>query len=418
MSLLSRVTSASGAAPLLISAAISGGAGYVISALVPALETPAVYAAFTLVWSAQFLGAAALGGIQQEIGRVALPADGHDHAPTSGREIARMAGVLAVVAGLLAALVVAVLALCDVLPGAAVAPVTVACAAFACVSVVLGMLYGLGRTGVIALEIVVEWGLRFLLVVVTLALDGGTAVLLWAIALPTLLAPFVIWPWIRAGLGGGVWIAGGLTAVRRTLAYTVGSSSASAVLISGFPIMVAVMAGAAQDPRLPAIILAITLVRSPIVVLVIGLQAMLVVRIRDLGDHYGALLRTWHLGLLGVSLVAALGAGLLGPPVLELFGSSYHLPGLFLAGLVLASGVLGCLSITSAATLARGMHGRYLAGWIGAVVAAAVALVPRSVELETRVVVSLFLAAGVGWLIHAAGLRRDLRAPGRIEVPA
>src|SRR5207253_2038497 len=111
---------------------------------------------FSLVWSAQFLTAAALSGVQQEVSRASAPVSG-PAATDRLRDVLGFARGLALVVTAVTAVVALLLVWRDVLPGGSVLPLTVAAAAFGVVAVVTGVLYGMGRTGVVALTVCGEW---------------------------------------------------------------------------------------------------------------------------------------------------------------------------------------------------------------------------------------------------------------------
>src|SRR6478735_7621881 len=169
-----RLSAAEGAVPVLVAAAVAGAAGYLIGIVVPAAVAPASYAAFSLVWSAQFLTVSALSGVQQEVGRASAPLQSVPEGAGGGgvdgvHQVLSFARRLAVVVAFVAAVTAALLVWRGVLPGSAILPLTLGAAAFAVVAVLTGLLYGLGRTGVVALVVCCEWVLRCVLVVLALA---------------------------------------------------------------------------------------------------------------------------------------------------------------------------------------------------------------------------------------------------------
>jgi hypothetical protein len=115
----------------------------------------------------------------------------------------------------------------------------------------------------------------------------------------------------------------------------------------------------------------------------------------------------WRLqaAVLALAVVAAAAAAVVGPPVLAVFGPSYRLPAWFVGGLVLASGLLGCLCVGSALAMARSRHRAYLSGWALAAAGAVVLLVVPAGGLETRVVAALLVAPLLGLALQVRALR-------------
>lgn len=404
---LARVSAARGAVPVLAAAIVAGAAGYLIGVVVPSAVSPSDYATFSLVWSAQFLVVAALSGVQQEVGRASSPGRAaYGAVPTGDLHVAlRFARTLAGVVAVITVALSVVLVWRGVLPGSSVFPLTVAAVAFGVVAVLTGLLYGLGRTGVVAVAVGCEWLARCVLVVLTLAVGAPLTTLLWAIALPTLLAPLVLIPLLRDALRDDVRLDVAAGTLARNALVAVATCVASGVLISGFPVVMTGLTDAARDPHLPGINLAIMLIRSPIVVAVVALQAFLVVRFRDAGDRAVSVMWRLQAGLLALTAVGTVAGAAIAPPVLGVFGASYRLSAEFVAGLVLASGLLGCLCVGGALALARSRHGVYLAGWAVAAVSSVVTLLlPGS--LETKVVVALLVAPLLGLAVQAGVLRR------------
>ncbi|WKD59940.1 hypothetical protein [Corynebacterium caspium] len=189
------------------------------------------------------------------------------------------------------------------------------------------------------------------------------------------------------------------------------ATGASAVLITGFPVLVK-----ASNPILPdasmtvaGLILAVTLTRAPILVPLQRFQSALVVRCiaaLNQGLHPVRALVFPAALTLAAGLLGGVAAAILGPWIIAtFFGPELVVPGMILGVLTLASAATGGLIMTGAAALAADKHGRYIAGWvISTAVAFAVLLLPLS--LDRAVCLALIMGPVAGALIHLVGLRR------------
>lgn len=279
-------------------------------------------------------------------------------------------------------------------------------------AVLSGILSGLGLWTRYAWLVALDSGIRLVL-----------AVLAWAAGWP-MLAFLVItvvgaatWLVILAGSQEARQaVSAGVDVNATSLARRVGSAmlatGASAVLITGFPVLV----GAAYEPdagtvtTVAGVLNAVLLTRAPILVPLQRFQSALVVRFVENRDRLYSVLLTPVAVVLGVGLLGAAAAWLLGPWILDtFFKPELAVPGLILAVLTFASACTGSLMITGTATLAVERHRAYVAGWITAsVVAFAVLLLPLS--LEVGVCAALIAGPAAGGLVHLSALRGAARA--------
>ncbi len=279
-------------------------------------------------------------------------------------------------------------------------------------AVLSGILSGLGLWNQYAWLVALDSGIRLVLAVIAWA-AGWTMLaflLITVVGAATWLVVLVGSAEARKAVSAGMDVDAAALARRAGSAML--ATGASAVLITGFPVLV----GATYSPdagdvvTVAGMINAVTLTRAPILVPLQRFQSALIVRfVENRGRLYSALLTPVAV-VLGVGLLGAAAAWLIGPWILEtFFKEGLEAPGLILAVLTFASACTGSLMITGTATLAVERHRAYVAGWITAsVVAFAVLLLPLS--LEVGVCVALILGPAAGGLVHLSALRGTVRA--------
>jgi hypothetical protein len=407
----------SGFAIILIATAIAGVASYAVTILVPNRIGLAEYAIFAVFWSSLYLMVGALGGIQQEVTRATLLA-----APGSspGASRARRFGIIA---GILAFVTIAASAPLwarSVFPTEGwnlVWPLAVGAASYVMVAVLAGTLYGVTAWVPLALMISIDALLRLVCLSITLTLTRDIVALAWAVAVPFPVTLLVIWPIIRGSIVGRSQLDVGYRALGWNVARTVVAASATAVMVSGFPLLLGLTSGTESRGALGMFIVAITLTRAPLIVIAMSLQSYLIVHFRDIALHF------WRhvVGILGLAMAAgallAAAGWLLGPAVYHfLFPDKQQPEGPFFAILVGSSALVAALCITAPAVLARSQHLIYSVGWVAAALATIVSLV-LPLDFASRTITALLVGPSVGLIIHGAFLtfevlreRRDERA--------
>lgn len=279
---------------------------------------------------------------------------------------------------------------------------------YVCQCVVSGVLSGTAQWPRYALLVALDSGVRLVLALVAWVFTWG----LVAFLLVTVLGS-VSWL-VLAGVAGRRVLRAPVDSdsrqfARRALSAMV-ATGASAILITGFPVLVK-----ASQPVLPpgssvtvaGLILAVTLTRAPILVPMQRFQSALVVRcVEKLKQGLHPLRALAFPALL--TGAAGLGGGvlamLLGPAILRLFfGAELVVPGVVLGVLTLASAATGLLMMTGAAAMSAQHHGRYIAGWVVAsAVAFGILLLP--VRLDVTVCVALLIGPLAGALTHTVGV--------------
>lgn len=199
-----------------------------------------------------------------------------------------------------------------------------------------------------------------------------------------------------------------------TLARRIGlalvAQGASAVLVVGFPILLAASTGRGEYAAAAPLLLAISLTRAPVLIPLNALQGVAVSHLVRAGAGLARLLVQLLALVVAVAVVAAFLAWLAGPWLLRLlFGAEYDVDGVVLALLTLAAGGTAVLTLTGACAQALAAYGWYVAGWLVAL-AACVALLQTSGSMEARTCLALGVAPLVGFVVHAIGLVRVRRA--------
>ena len=394
----------SGAALIVGATVVAGIAGYLVTFLVYRATGPAQYALFAIFWATLYLVVGGLSGIQQEITRATHPVE-----PVSPGRASR-----ARTFGLAAALVVGMLVVASAVlwqgpvfgpqGWSLVWPLAVGAGSYVLVATLCGSLYGVSHWRSLALMIGADGLLRLLLLGGALVLSRDIVVLAWAVALPFPLAIVILWPVIRRGFVGRSALDVGYREVSWNVGRTVMASISTAVLVSGFPLLLGI-GGTGVDPAfLGELIFTIILTRAPLIVTIQSLQSFLVVRFRDSPSTWKAtFLRVQGAILLGVATLGALG-WVFGPVVFAaVTGRTSTIDGSLIAVLVVSSGLVGSLSVSASAVLAANRHSVYLAGWVAAAIVTIV-LVLLPGEFVANVSAALLLGPLAGLVVHAGWL--------------
>jgi O-antigen/teichoic acid export membrane protein len=193
------------------------------------------------------------------------------------------------------------------------------------------------------------------------------------------------------------------------------SSSATAALIVGFPVILSFTSSAQELASAGGLLLAIQLTRAPIMVPLQAFQGVAIAAFVN-QRHRGVRTLVKPTALfLAVGLGGGIAAGLLGPWLMDLlFPGKYDVPAWLLATLTFDAALMAILTLTGTAALAVGMHRGYSAGWVsGTVVSVLCLLLPLPLSVRTAVA----LAAGpvVGAAIHVASILRRGSATAAVQ---
>lgn len=408
---------AGGLTSIVLATAIAGVAGYAVTWIVYRQVGPAPYAVFAVFWAALYLVIGGLSGIQQEVTRATQRVEpGQRGGASPARNFAAVAAVL--VAGLV--LATGGLWAQPVFGEggwALVPPLALGAGSYVLVATLAGSLYGISQWRSLAALIAMDGVLRLTILLVALTMTRDVVALAWVVAAPFPLTILVLWPIIRRDFVGRTALDVGYAGLTGNVARTVLASISSAVLVSGFPLLLSLAARDQPRALVGELIFTLTLVRAPIIVTVMSLQSYVLVKLKELGPAWPGLFVRLLALVAGAGVVLAFAAYWIGPPVLAwVSGAPVSLDGGVIAVLVLSSGLVACLSVSAPAVLAQSRHAVYTTGWV---VAAVVTIVLVLLPIDFLSAVCLALVAGplagvathVGWMLVAR--RRQNGGSGR-----
>lgn len=381
--------------PVLVAALVSAVAGYVVLVLAARALDPAANARFLVFWGAMFAVFGTLIGITTETTRTVFA--GRDDRAAGARLVPvtlSVGGVIATVVGLSGPLWAPELFGDDwpVLLAAMVVGVVL----FVVHATLGGAAAGLAEWRTYSTLVGLESVVRLVLCAVVVAVGAHANALAWAVAgaCGTWVLLSAVSPGLRRLWGVRADVAPrGLV---RRLATACTASGVSALLLVGYPVLLAATTPDAVFAGAAPLLLAVSLCRAPLLVPLGAYQNVVVTRV---AAHGVSALPPVLAGLAGLTVVGALAAWPIGPWALRVVNPDYHLDGPVFAGLVLGAGLVALLTITGAAAVALDHHGVYLAGWVAATLTAIVTLlVPWG--LEARVVASLLTGPAVGVAVH------------------
>ncbi len=188
------------------------------------------------------------------------------------------------------------------------------------------------------------------------------------------------------------------------------ASTAMAIMLVGFPILLKWAFHDEPSALVGTLILAVTLTRAPLLVpLTFFNTAILVYFIDRLARGPRVLVRP--LGVLAVATaVFAFGTYFVGPPLLAMMGEGFTIDGAVLAALVVGAGATAGLFVTGPAVLARDRHTLYATGWWVSVIVAVGILATTPLEPGLRTAMALVVGPLAGMACHAAGVVARARA--------
>ncbi|WP_237224418.1 hypothetical protein [Rothia nasisuis] len=401
---------------LLLGSLLAAGSALLVTVLAARSLTPTAANEFVVFWGLLFGVYGVLTGIQQEVTRGVGAANYHRGAAVTGAGApgARVLPV-ALLFGLGAALLLLVLGategpeLLTTNTWEAFTLVALAAVLYSGQSAMMGAASGARRWYLLATVTGGDALARLLLATLVAFTLADLMLFYLAVTLPVL-----VWVILLVGK------AGRATATERAdvpasilaqkMGFAVVSSSANAVLVTGFPVVLQFASSEEELSNsaglLAAVVFAITVTRSPIMIPLQSFQGVVISAFLKQQHRPLQALRTPLLALLGAGLLGGVLAYLLGPWLFSLiFGNKYDglLAGTFLGALTFASAFMAILMMTGAATLATNRHRAYTAGWVtAAALATLLVFVPAS--LEIRALLALYLGPLAGALVHLGAL--------------
>ncbi|MEY2849987.1 MAG: hypothetical protein RI885_2654 [Actinomycetota bacterium] len=399
-----------GPAGLILGASIlSGASGYLVTILVAAALDAADYAVFAVFWSALYLAVGAFGGVQQEITRSTTRSEAAPGPSRPGMaRVAVFASVLAV--GTTVVLASTAVVWAPVVLGrgtdavAAGIALAVGVGSYIVVAAVAGAFYGARWWVPIAALILIDGLTRLVVVAAALVTSASAVWLTIAVIAPFPLALLAVGPFVARRLRRSTRADVGYRALTWNTTRTVVAAASTAVIVSGFPVLLSVTSAEVPRAALGPIVLAVTLTRAPIVIPLLALQSYLVVRftgrppdLRRLTALVGAVI------VAGIALAGV--AALVGPAVFEgLFGAALVVDGVVLFVVVASSGLVAALCISGPVLLALSAHSAYVLGWLVAAAATVLLLLVPS-GLEARACLALVGGPLAGLIVQLVAVR-------------
>lgn len=394
---------------VLAATAIAGGAGYAITFAAGAVLGSKDYLPFAAFWSALYLIVGALAGVQHETTRASRPATPPTHPGTAARNVFVAVGAATTVL-LLATSPLWVHRVFDAHGGALLAPLVVGALGYLAMCVAGGVLAGLASWRLIAVITAADALLRLALVGTALLVTRDVVVLAWCVAVPFGVVGMVGGWLVTARVRGSYTIDAPLGQLAWNATRTVASGAAMGVLITGFPALLSATASNAdtESNAVSSIMFVSNLVRSPLIVLTMAFQVMMVQRLRDAVRPDAAVAKLLAaLFAVGAVLTAVVAAA--GPSLLEAaFDGEYMLTTSQLVILVGSAAPSAAMFVTGAALLARGQHGTYVTGWALAA-AVAVGALAWGPSLMVAVTGAVLVGPALGLCLHLVALARRSR---------
>jgi len=364
---------------------------------------PESYAQFTVFWGLLFaVFGATMGVFNETVRAVAAGAE----SGSAGSRPVRVSPVIGfAIAGLLggSAFVWAPVVFADDVAVRA-AIVVVGAWLFAILVAVNGVLAGSGNWRLYSAMIGAEAGLRVVLVTSVILLGASVTGLAAAVAGAALVwVPAAIVSrsvrgthLVRGDVGPSRFARGSLLAMVAT--------SSTAVLVTGFPLLLEITSAAPLGAEGGVLIAAVMITRAPLLIPLGALQGFAIRYFVGFRDRLAVALVRPVL-LLGTAVLAVCGVVLVAGPWLMVatFGPEFAVDATTLVLLVLSGGTIAMLTLSGAASLAAGRHVLYAVGWVVATAAtAALLLLPGS--LTDRAILALTAGPLLGALVHVLGL--------------
>jgi hypothetical protein len=398
---------------VLGASALSGGLGYIATIVVAANIGASAYSLFAVFWSALYLLVGTFGGVQQEVTRAASLKVAQSPVGAARQLAAFSVGLAAIIFA--ATWVVAFSTGRGVFAEDAVAlalPLATAVASYILVAALAGALYGVRRWEALAVMIAIDGVLRLVAILIAVGFDSSIELLAWAVAVPFPLAVLIVFPVVAGRLGRELRVDVGHMGLSWNIARTVVGAAATALLISGFPLVIKAFSRGESTETMGALVLTLTLTRAPIVIPLLALQSYFIVRFSE--KPQSAMRRS--LRIAAVVFVAAVGIALLGalvgPAILRaVFGEEFLVSEFLIFGYIASSGLIAALCVTGPATLAMHRHTSYASGWVTAAgVALMLMLLPGDLALRTTIALTVGPIAGL--VVHIFAMFESNRSSG------
>lgn len=396
---------------IAFSSLVGAGAVFIVTVITSRVLSPEDNAQFLVFWALMFGTFGALLGIQQEVTRASGSSSRSAADAPQGVRVLPVAALWGLAVALLL-LVTSPLWGYRILGAEyffSVLLIAAGAVLYACHVAVVGSTAGTGNWTIFAWLGSWESLIRLALVVLV-ALTSGS---LWGFQYAAI-APVILWLLLFAVSAKGRRIGAAradrpAAPLARTMGWSILTSTAYAVMVTGFPVILKASVGESSNTEealvLAAVILGISITRAPIMIPLQMFQGVAISAfLRQQHRPIAALVKPIA-ALLGIGLVGAIAAYLIGPFLFGLLYRDYAgvLSPWALGALTLASAFMAIVVLTGTATLASGRHLLYFTGW-ALTVLVALACLYLPLDIAMRSVIALIGGPVVGALVHTGGL--------------
>lgn len=391
--------------------AVAGVSGYLVTLAVAQQAGLAAFSVFAVFWAVLYFIVGCLFGLQQEMTRVVLAGTRAPLTTAPAQSRVPVPRFVLLAAGLVGVVIAVSFPLWAIPAFGAdqlglVVPLAVGAVACVVVASLCGVLSGLGLWGDLALIVGLDGVLRLAAVLTVLALGGDQTWLAWAVIVPFPITVGIALTVARSRLARARYVDGTYRGLLWNSSRTMLAAAAMAAMVTGFPALLALFADGVDREYFGALILAITLLRAPLLVPLTAFQSYL---LTFFASREANIIRALVFFLAVVAIGTAVFAGvtaLFGEQVFVwLFGDKVRQVSDLLVPLVCASGMIAGLFVTGPAVLSRDNHAAYMTGWVvSAVVATGWVLMPWAIG--DRVVAALVIGPAAGLIIHIASVVR------------
>lgn len=390
---------------------VAGVSGYLVTLAVAQQAGLAAYSVFAVFWAVLYFIVGCLFGLQQEMTRAVSAGARAPLTSAPARPRVPVPRFVLLAAGLVGVLIAVSFPLWAIPAFGAdqlglVVPLAVGAVASVAVASLSGVLSGLGLWADLALIVGLDGAMRLAAVLTVLALGGDQTWLAWAVIVPFPITVGIALTVARRRLTPARYVGGTYRGLLWNSSRTITAAAAMAAMVTGFPALLSLFSGGVDAEYFGALILAITLLRAPLLVPLTAFQSYLLV---FFASRRATIMRALVLFLAVVAIGTTVFAGLtalFGEQVFVwLFGDKVRQVSDLLVPLVFASGMIAGLFVTGPAVLSRDDHAAYTTGWVvSAILAMGAVLMPWAIG--DRVVAALVIGPAAGLIIHITSVVR------------
>jgi O-antigen/teichoic acid export membrane protein len=397
---------------LFFALGLAGISGYLVTFFVYRFVGPSDYTVFAVFWATLYLVVGSLSGIQQEFTRAttsiqSLPETSNFSDVNVGSRVLRLFATISFIAIFLGTLIFwpffgSVIFAQD--ESAFQIPLAIGVSFYILVAAFSGLLYGVRSWKTLSSLIAIDGVLRLVFISIGFLSQASISYLVWAIVLPFPVALIILSRPIYRAVHNKFQLDIPLKKLYWNISRTVLAAASLSVIVSGFPVLLSVSADNISSAQLGETILVLTLIRAPIIMVVLALQSALIIRFRYVLEGPGALVRKYLLRLAVVTLLCSLGALFIGEFVFTIIlGGKFDLEPVELFIMVCSSGMIAAMCITGPGLLVMDKHRDYSLGWLAAAITSIVLLL-LPIDFFVKLNLALLLGPAVGLLTHLVSL--------------